>query len=205
MWHPTTRRLLDVLLAMQRHPLIDDETKIGRDDNAICRRLYSLEIPFVFEKNRDKYFNIMEEASSELDVAITDLKVAGSAQTGFSFHENRPFQRKTSDLDLAVINAGLFEKMLRSAQEIALPNPESAERPRQSVFPTRNGRSLYSNFAENVALYGMILPWQMPDCNMKSTILVLSSKLSQKNLSDFKEVNFAFYMSHHFFYKKTAP
>lgn len=190
---------------MQKHFLIEAETQKGRSDDAICRRLYSVELPFVFERDRDRYFTIVEEASEALGVNITDIKVAGSAQTGYSFHEKRPFQAKSSDLDLAVVNTFFFEKMLRAAQAASLPNPNSAERPRQSAFPTRESKTLYHNFTENAAMYGMILPWQMPDCDLKDSIAEVERKLSDDHSGIFKNINFAFYMSYYFFDRKQRP
>lgn len=190
---------------MQKHPVIEFETSAGRSDEAIVRRLYSVELPFVFEREREKYFAILEDASISLGVPINDIKVCGSAQTGYSFHEGRPFQNSKSDLDLAIINSTLFERLLRSAQRVSLPNPDSAERPRRTAFPVIQGNSVYSNFTENAALYGMILPWQMPDCGEKLEVLDLSSRLTEAYTPRFKEINFAVYLSPHFFERKQRP
>lgn len=150
---------------MHEHPIIDSEWAAGRDDETVVRRLYSVELPFAFENERGKYFDVIESCSRFLNLSVLDIKVAGSAQTGYSFHSQRPFDPGNSDLDLAVISERYFERLLRAAQKAALPNPDTLERPRRNAFPELHGQSAYNTFMENVAFYGRILPHHLPDCD----------------------------------------
>jgi hypothetical protein len=190
---------------MHEHPIIDSEWAAGRDDETVVRRLYSVELPFAFENERGKYFDVIESCSRFLNLSVLDIKVAGSAQTGYSFHSQRPFDPGNSDLDLAVISERYFERLLRAAQKAALPNPDTLERPRRNAFPELHGQSAYNTFMENVAFYGRILPHHLPDCDERRELFRVSRKLSNIHSSMFKEVTIAIYLSQYFFERRQRP
>lgn len=190
---------------MHKHRVIEFELSAGRSDEAIVRRLYSVDLPVAFERERAEFFDVMEACSSMLEVSVYDIKVAGSGQTGYSFHNERPFDAGRSDLDIAVINKDLFEKLLRATQKIALPDPDTLERPRRNLFPTFRGENTYSRFVENVAMYGLILPQHLPHSAERETIYRVSRRLSTDHSTMFRNVNLAFYISQYFFERKQRP
>ncbi len=176
---------------MQKHEIIESELAAGRDDEAIVRRLYSVEHPAIFEDERGRFFDILESCSRLLSLSVFDIRVAGSAQTGYSFHSQKPFDPANSDLDLAVINERYFERLLQAAQRAALPEPDTLERPRRNAFPEIRGESTYNRFMENVALYGMILPHHLPNCEEKRELFRVSRALSSGHSDMFKSVTVA--------------
>jgi hypothetical protein len=194
-----------VAKAMLESKIIDFELGRHGSDETVVRRLYSVELPFAFENRRAEFFEIVNRCSNTLGVSVFDVRVAGSAQTGYSFHSDRPFNPNLSDLDLAVVNRDYFEKLLRAAQKVALPNANSAERPRQNLFPTFKNVNVYHRFLENAAMYGFILPHYLPDCDTKRDIIRLSKQLSSAYSGMFKDVNIAFYISQFFFERKQQP
>ena len=189
-------------MPMQENKIIEYEWGIGRSDEEVVRRLYSVELPIAFEAEREILFEILHVCSQTIGVSVLDIKIAGSAQTGYSFHGEKAFDPKSSDLDLAIINKEYFEKVLRAVRNVALPEPSSAARPRQNVFPLIKGQSVYNRFLENAALYGLILPHHIPNCSLKNSIFNLASRLSSANSGRFKNISLAFYVSQFFFERK---
>lgn len=98
---------------MKRNSIIDSELKAGRSVEFITRRLYSVEPPISLLDSREKLFDILEMCSSGLGISILDIKIAGSGQSGYSFHKQKPFVLGESDLDLAVISRDFFERLLQ--------------------------------------------------------------------------------------------
>jgi hypothetical protein len=192
-------------MSTQENKVIECEWKAGRSDEAVVRRLYSVELPFAFEGERDRFFRIVEDCSEALQISVFDIKVAGSAQTGYSFHNAKPFARRQSDLDLAIINPNFYEKLLRAAQKAALPDADSLERPRQNVFPVLNGHNTYDRFVENATMYGFILPHYLPKCDEREKVYQVARRLSSSHSDLFKNVNLAFYISQYFFERKQRP
>ncbi len=179
--------------------------KRGRAHDSIVRRLYSVEVPSVLASQTEKFFDIVENCARSLGIPILAVRVAGSAQTGYSFHQNKPFKKGDSDLDLAIISGAYFEKLLRAAQRVAIPSPLTLERPRRHLFPVINGVNVYDKFLENATMHGYILPGYLPNCQEKQEILEISRRLSRPYTSDFSDINLAFYMSAHFFERKQMP
>lgn len=191
--------------AMQKNEIIDFETKKGRTSESIVRRLYSIEPPFVLANEREKFFDIVESCAQALKVPILAVRVAGSAQTGYSFHQNQPFKEGKSDLDLAIISGPYFERLLRAAQRVAIPAPNTLERPRRNLFPVIKGSNVYDQFLENAAMHGYILPGYLPNCEEKQEILEISRRLSRPYTKEFSDINLAFYLSAYFFERKQMP
>lgn len=70
--------------------------------------------PFIFRNIPLLFEHICLYLSEELDVHYNDIKLIGSAKTGFSISPppsyGNPFT-KSSDLDFSIINQSLFEKL----------------------------------------------------------------------------------------------
>ncbi len=190
---------------MHPNSLIDFETMRGRDRRSITRRLYITEFPVALKENSALLFDILDQVSQFFRVPIFEIRIAGSAQTGTSFHSDRDFRPGESDLDLAVVSGSVFERYLRAAQAVVLPNPDSLERPQQNQFPSIKGVSTYREFMEKVTFHGVLMPHLMPICQERAEISRFMRRVSQPYAHLFREINIALYLSLHFFETKQQP
>ena len=153
---------------MQPNPIIDYELSKGRSSAEVVRRLYLTDAPASLRERQDVLFDICNSISKFFSIPIYLVRVAGSAQTGYSFHNARDFSPGSSDCDVAVISEVVFEKYLRAVQAVALPNPDTLEKPNRHVFPGKQGNSHFHDFTMNVAFHGVLMPYQMPACPEKT-------------------------------------
>jgi hypothetical protein len=63
----------------------------------------------VFLRDPDRGFAICEEIRTRFKIPFSAVRVAGSAQLGYSCHQNRDFVPQSSDLDIAIVNSALFQ------------------------------------------------------------------------------------------------
>lgn len=184
---------------MDRHAVIDFEFARGAKSDAIARRVYIVEFPAALKDYSAEFFDIIERVRDFFGVPINDIRLGGSAQSGYSFHENRPFVLGQSDLDLAIVNTSLFEKYLRIVQARIVPDPESVPTPNQSLFPTRRGNSVYNQFLKKVAIEGALFPQLMPICPEVQDIIDFQNRLSEMYTRFFKDISVVFFLSCAFF------
>ena len=145
----------------------------------------------------DMKFDILYAISEHHKVDITHVLVAGSAQTGESFHKGTLFNAKTSDLDIAIVEAGMYEKCLQ------ITHTATQDYSNLSGFERRSGVSVYQDFLENIGR-GFFRPDLMPTCRFKNEWFDFYQTLSKKYQSNFESINCGIYSSLHFFQMKQA-
>jgi hypothetical protein len=145
----------------------------------------------------DMKFDIMHEVAEKFEVDITNILIAGSAQTGESFHKEILFNPKTSDLDLSIVDANLFETCLK---EVYI---KTSDYENLADFPRKENISLYQEYLINVAR-GFFRPDLMPNCKFKSEWFDFFRKLSSKYNSNFESINCGVYSSLFFFQMKQS-
>jgi hypothetical protein len=93
-----------------------DDSWINKDPiHKIAKKIYFLAPSYAFESNSDLQLALYEEIGFFLNLPISSIRVVGSAHTGFSLVKGTPFDRITSDLDIAIIDGQLYLKMFESA------------------------------------------------------------------------------------------
>lgn len=81
--------------------------------------------PFVFEPKPDAWDSFRDELVSHLSISRADIRVVGSGRFGFSLkpgHNLRSF-RDTSDIDVVIVNPGLFDQLWLALLAAAYPRP----------------------------------------------------------------------------------
>lgn len=81
--------------------------------------------PYVFQRRSHAWDTFRDELVAALGVGRDDIRVVGSGRFGFSMRPQnnlRPF-RDTSDIDLVVVNAGLFDQLWLALLDAAYPRP----------------------------------------------------------------------------------
>lgn len=89
--------------------------QIGRNEiKSLIRHFIVNNVPYAFKDKPILYEQIAQYISDKLEIAPSEVKLIGSAKTGFSIsplpNYGRPFGQN-SDLDFSIINEELFNKM----------------------------------------------------------------------------------------------
>lgn len=142
-----------------------------------------------FLDHPDVQFEIFNKISCEFKIPFSSIRISGSAQTGYSFIKKRPFIEKESDLDVAIIDARLFQQLLEQCYE-------RSEGFRPDLFPTEIGtsKSLRNQFM-NYSGRGIIRPDLMPMGPEKQKIWSFFNRLSNEYSERFKNISAGIYIS----------
>lgn len=142
-----------------------------------------------FVDHPDIQFEIFNKIANEFKIPFSSIRVTGSAQTGYSFLKKRPFLEKESDLDLAIIDARLFQQLLEQCYE-------RSDGFRPDTFPVEEGtkKSLRNQFM-NYSGRGIIRPDLMPKGPEKQRIWSFFNRLSNEYAERFKTINAGIYLS----------
>lgn len=85
--------------------------------------------PYVFEPRPEAWDAFRDQLVAELDVARADIRVVGSGRLGFSLKPGRNLRSfgDTSDIDVVIVNPGLFDELWVALLEAAYPRPPITE------------------------------------------------------------------------------
>jgi hypothetical protein len=101
----------------------------NNDDDLLGPCLNDDLTPYVFGARTDIWTDFREEISGEFGVPAADIRIVGSARLGFSLKPGANLRRygDTSDVDVIVINANLFDYVWLSLLDAAYPRPPATE------------------------------------------------------------------------------
>ncbi len=112
--------LLD-MTSVEFRDLLERQT----DQQLIDPCLHDDQTPYVFGPVPDAWDTFRDELVSHLSVSREDIRVVGSGRFGFSMkpgHNLRSF-RDTSDIDVIIVNLGLFDQLWLALLGAAYPRP----------------------------------------------------------------------------------
>lgn len=124
------------------------------DDVALldfCRRRSLHGTPAVFAGREDDYYEFRKRIAEKFDINFHEVFITGSAKLGFSPHKRKAFDYD-SDIDVAIISAALYERVMSSIHNYQM---ELRENRKAVSFEELRG---YHRFLE----YGAI-GWMRPD------------------------------------------
>lgn len=139
---------------------IDDFLKTLKsftDDEQIldfCRKHVLHGIPFVFSGKDEEYYDFRKIISEKFEVPFHEIYITGSGKLGFSYYKQKPFDYD-SDIDIAIISSGLFEKIMKDISQYQMRYRKSRTTVSDIELKT------YHTFLEYVAL-GWIRPDKLP-------------------------------------------
>ncbi len=147
----------------------------------------------------DIEFDIRNKIKLHFNVGIHCVQFAGSAKTGYSFHQSREFIRGESDLDVAIISESLY---LRYSEIMSLVTKDFTD---LSCFGrTQKGVSHEVLMKDSMFKFGMILFDIFPSCTQKNLVMKLCRDLTLQYSEIFKKISIAIYSSTYFFESKQA-
>lgn len=133
-------------------------------------------------------FEIFNKIAIKFQVPFSAVRVAGSAHLGYSYQNKRPFEATVSDLDVALLDSGLFQKLLEKIYEDS--DGFSVER-----FPSNDkGRSVRDQFL-HYSGRGIIRPDLMPNGPKRQEIWSFFNRLSNDYREHFKKISAGIYLS----------
>lgn len=85
--------------------------------------------PYVFDSEEELWEEFRNEIAAELGIAASDVRVVGSGRLGFSLKPGTNLRdfTDTSDVDVIVINAELFDYLWITLLDAAYPRPPATE------------------------------------------------------------------------------
>lgn len=161
----------------------------------IIRKIYLTYPTKALVGNEKRQYEILNEISEYFNIPIMNIHVCGSAKTGYSFHKKTEFDRKLSDLDIAIIDPNLF---LQYSEWVFKFTKGFTDR---TGFTTYDQKSNYQQYVSYIAK-GIFRPDLMPSSKKRLNWLKFFGQLSTKNKDLFKSINAGIYMSQTFFEHK---
>ena len=168
----------------------------GDDIGIVTERLFLSYPPLSFGQELDVYHTIRKKISARLRISISNVHLCGSCFLGISPFKLTPFEPGRSDLDIAIVDASLFERMLRASAE-ATNNYKN-----NTGFKRSNGRSDADSFVTYAGKLGMIRPDMMPRCEAKQSWFDGFSELTTEYTRMFSKISAGIYLSEYFFTAK---
>jgi hypothetical protein len=157
-----------------------------------ARRLYVQDRAVALEGKRDIEYEIKSGIRSYFEIPYTDVFFTGSTQIGFSPHKDTAFIPAQSDLDIACVNAALFQRAWIDVIE------ESRAFTNGAAFGTMKSSEI-DFFKERIAKRGMIIIGQMPNSQLAIRWRQFESRLTRKYAGVFSRVSVAIYMNEYAF------
>jgi hypothetical protein len=159
------------------------------NEREITRKMFILDPAFIFKENRILGFRILNSIAEKFRVPLACVKIAGSAQLGFSSIKNRDFVLGESDLDIAIISPLLFQRYC------------------EIVYNATNGYKNLTGFADTASCeqfqanlqIGYFRPDLMPNSKEKTEWFTFFKTLTDRYSTTFKSVNGGIYFSELFF------
>jgi hypothetical protein len=164
-----------------------------KSPNEIARKVYLSYPTHALIGYEDKQYEIVNEISCHFSIPIMSIQVAGSAKTGYSFHQKTNFCPKESDLDIAIINSSLYQKYAEIVFRLTEGYSDMSKFDRN-----KKGISKANEYISNITK-GMFRPDLMPSCPERNQWFSFFYELSRKHDDLFKSINAGIYMSQIFF------
>ncbi|WP_296294104.1 hypothetical protein [Rheinheimera sp.] len=174
---------------------IEAGLKAKKPYNEIVRKVYLAYPTKALIGDEERQYQILNDISCFAGVPIMSIQVAGSAKTGRSFHKQKDFEPGSSDLDIAIIDPGLFQRYMEKIFEITKGYSD------KSSFPLKDGKSTFEEYIAYLTK-GIFRADLMPTCEDRKAWNQFFGQLSRKHGDLFKSVNAAIYMSQLFFESK---
>ena len=103
---------------MDYRQLIDEGARTRLHVRRISKQLYFLAPSFVFDGNYGLQLELYERICEFLNLPLACIRLVGSGHTGFSLIHNTPFNRESSDLDVAIVDPKLYLELFELAFDV---------------------------------------------------------------------------------------
>jgi hypothetical protein len=177
---------------------IGDAMARGDSTDLIIRRLFCFNGSPILAQNPEAGFHIINDVSEHFGIPFRRIYITGSVQTGYSYFKDRDFDPDESDLDLAIVDAGLFQHYCEVAYK------ETKAYSDLTKFSSKDGTNNASSFQAYVAK-GYLRPDYMPNCTVKWAWFKYFGNLGRTYANLFSKISCGLYFSERFFEGKQVP
>lgn len=182
--------------------LLDKEVQIslaeGDSEEIAARRLFLFRTSPILQSHASECFRIIDEVSTHFRIPFRAVSISGSAQMGYSYVKARDFEPGESDLDLAIVDSGLFLQYCEIVYTTTRAYTDLTK------FPVKDGVSTVGRFRKYLCR-GYFRPDLMPYGEEKQEWFGFFNRLSQDYLALFKNINGGVFLSQKFFEGKQVP
>jgi len=158
-------------------------------DREIARKVFLLDPAYIFKEHPIVGFKILNRIAEKFHVPIGCIKIAGSSQIGFSPFKDRDFKIGESDLDVAIVNPGLFQQYCEIVYNVT-----NGYRDLTGFKSTPD----YGYFQECIQI-GYFRPDLMPNCPAKTDWFKFYGTVTDSYSTIFKQISAGIYFSETFF------
>ena len=161
-----------------------------RDRTDRVRRLFVEERCCALRGHRDKEYEIRRDISQFFGIDYSAICFAGSAQLGFSICNNSIFRAGCSDLDVACVDVGIYQKAWIDVVGSTRAFTDD------TVFPSGVDIAL---FRDRILRRGMIIVDEMPNSKIRNEWQKFEGELSRKHTRIFSRISISLYMNEYAF------
>lgn len=154
----------------------------------IVRKVYLTFPTKAFIGFEDQQYEVLNEIAQYFNVPITAVQVTGSAKIGRSLHKKTEFIAGKSDLDVAIIDAGLFLWNMELVLRVSKGYSDRAS------FPLKRGQSTQEEYIQYLSK-GIFRPDLMPTCPERAQLGNFFGLLSNKHTNLFSKISAVIYIS----------
>jgi hypothetical protein len=176
--------------------------EIGEPKEQISRRIYLGYPTAIFRSQDNEEFEILNKVSLHFNVPFQAVHIVGSAKTGFSFVERRPFFEKISDVDIAIIDARLFTSYFEFAHKQTKGFKDFTRYNSKTFMINKEKGISKSDKLRDDICQGYINPFYLPDGEMKDSWINFFEELSETYSNRFKDISGVVYTSQYLFEMK---
>lgn len=155
-----------------------------------ARRIYFDRPSYALDGKHDVEFKIKSAVSEFFGLAFRSVVFTGSAQLGFSPHKDTAFIPGQSDLDVACIDSGLFQKYW----EYILTETYAFSNQNKFIDPNHAEK-----LKDQILRRGMIFVRYLPKGILRRETMQFLDGLSVEHRALFKSITVAFYVNEYSF------
>lgn len=183
---------------MNHLEVIERALKDNVESSVIARKIFLAYPTAIFIDDEDLEFEILNKIKEYFDIDFSSIRIVGSSKTKKSLHKDNIFTPKVSDLDVAIINPGLFLKYV----EISYGATDGYSN-LTGFRRLSGGRPAYTDFFKYITK-GIFRPDLMPRCEKSTDWRTFFNRLSAEYSGYFKSINAGIYASEYIFEQKQA-
>lgn len=177
-----------------------DNKQSRTSSREMARKLYLSYPTCALSEDPETEYTIRNRFASLYTVPLAAVQIIGSAKTGFSLVKKSAFVPKTSDLDVAIIDARLFQLFWEEAYEISrgFEANRFQDPLRDGLVIVGGGQRRFLDYLQR----GIIAPEYLPPGNLRQKLIADSERISASNRQNFAKISAFFYASELFFQSK---
>lgn len=179
---------------------LDQNRRNRTSSREMARKLYLSYPTCALVDDPETEYKIRNRFALLYAVPLAGVQIIGSAKTGFSLVKNSAFTLKRSDLDIAIIDARLFQNFWEEAYEISRGFEENRfqDPVLEGKIVVGGGKARFLSYLQR----GIIAPEFLPPGNLRRRLIEDAGRISLDYNQHFKKVSAFFYASELFFQSK---